>query len=171
MSEIWKPVPGWRGLYEVSSFGRVRSIAREVMTKRGFKQKVPGRVLRPGIARGYERVVLQKGGMRHDVAVHRLVLETFVGPCPDGMEACHGDDNRRNNLLMNLRWDTKSANCQDRTRNGGCAQTRKTHCPQGHPYSPENTYTYGKSRKCRTCHIRRTVARKRARRITKEIAP
>jgi hypothetical protein len=50
--------------------------------------------------------------------VHRLVLEAFVGPCPDGMECCHDDGNPSNNRLDNLRWDTKRNNQNDRLRHG-----------------------------------------------------
>lgn len=50
--------------------------------------------------------------------VHRLVLIAFVGPCPDGMEACHEDGNVLNNALPNLRWDTPSANAADKIRHG-----------------------------------------------------
>lgn len=50
--------------------------------------------------------------------VHRLVLEAFVGPCPVGLECCHEDDNRANNVLQNLRWDTPKGNAADRYRNG-----------------------------------------------------
>lgn len=50
--------------------------------------------------------------------VHRLVLEAFVGPCPDEMECCHNDGNPLNNALDNLRWDTKRANQADRVKHG-----------------------------------------------------
>lgn len=61
---------------------------------------------------------------RHDgspqtpVRVHRLVLEAFAGPCPDGLEGCHNDGNPANNALPNLRWDTPKANQADRIRHG-----------------------------------------------------
>jgi hypothetical protein len=55
---------------------------------------------------------------RKSVLVHRLVLLVFVGPCPDGMECCHWDDDRSNNRLSNLRWDTRKANRSDGIRNG-----------------------------------------------------
>ena len=42
-----------------------------------------------------------------------MVLETFVGPCPKGMEACHNNDIKTDNRLSNLRWDTKSNNTFD----------------------------------------------------------
>jgi len=50
--------------------------------------------------------------------VHRLVLETFVGPCPEGMVCCHGDGDTANNALGNLRWDTQRGNLADRERHG-----------------------------------------------------
>jgi hypothetical protein len=50
--------------------------------------------------------------------VHRLMLETFVGPCPEGMIACHNDGNPRNNTASNLRWDTPANNSQDSVRHG-----------------------------------------------------
>jgi hypothetical protein len=50
--------------------------------------------------------------------VHRLVLEAFVGPCPEGMECCHYDGNPLNNHLGNLRWDTHKNNEADKRRHG-----------------------------------------------------
>lgn len=50
--------------------------------------------------------------------VHRLVLESFVGPCPPGQEACHNDGNTANNCVNNLRWDTHLANIADTDRHG-----------------------------------------------------
>jgi hypothetical protein len=52
------------------------------------------------------------------VYVHRLVLETFVGPCPEGMECRHLDDNPTNNQRSNLAWGTRLQNITDRFRNG-----------------------------------------------------
>jgi hypothetical protein len=52
--------------------------------------------------------------------VHRLVLEAFVGPCPEGMEACHNNGDPADNRLENLRWDTRSANAKDKVRHGRC---------------------------------------------------
>lgn len=55
---------------------------------------------------------------RQTFLVHRLVLEAFVGPCPEGMMACHADDNPTNNNLSNLRWGTIHDNLADAYRNG-----------------------------------------------------
>lgn len=53
--------------------------------------------------------------------IHHLVLETYIGSCPDGMECCHSDGNMANNNLNNLRWDTHSSNVKDAVKHG-------THC-------------------------------------------
>lgn len=50
--------------------------------------------------------------------VHRLVLEAFVGPCPDGHQACHGDRDTSNNRLTNLRWGTYRENHEDKVKHG-----------------------------------------------------
>lgn len=74
------------------------------------------RRLRPGDkGRGY-LVVSINGHMRR---IARLVLETFVGPCPEGMEACHFPDrDPGNNAVSNLRWDTHINNSRDRNAHG-----------------------------------------------------
>ena len=51
--------------------------------------------------------------------VHRLILEAFIGPCPDGLEGCHGPDtDTSNNRLDNLRWDTHQSNIDDTEHDG-----------------------------------------------------
>lgn len=110
--EEWRPVLGWEGYYLVSNQGRVKSVPR--VTDNGFR--VMGRLRQPAMqGRGnpYWQVHLMRGGRGtpfYRVAVHRLVLESFVGPCPEGMEACHNNGNGFDNRLENLRWDTHGAN-------------------------------------------------------------
>ena len=65
--------------------------------------------------RGHQAIWLGRGRQRF---VHRLVLEAFVGPCPDGMECRHLDDDPGNNRLGNLCWGTPAENTDDRFRNG-----------------------------------------------------
>lgn len=67
------------------------------------------------------RVTLYRNNKPHKKLVHRLVLETFIGPCPEGMEGCHNNGNSLDNSLLNLRWDTRQNNAQD-------AIKHKTHC-------------------------------------------
>lgn len=64
-------------------------------------------------------VQLCRDGKAYRRFVHRLILEAFVGPCPDGMECCHFPDrDTKNNRLSNLRWDTKEANMADKICHG-----------------------------------------------------
>ena len=149
MSEEWRPVVTWEGSYEVSDQGRVRSLDHIDSLGRTWRGKVLKPTVRPD---GRLTVTLHLGNRRERFRVHRLVLESFVGPCPDGMECCHWDDNPANNHLENLRWDTRSANAFDNIRNGNHPEARKTHCPHGHRYSEENTYRSALgSRHCRIC--------------------
>lgn len=68
---------------------------------------------------GHLFVRLRRDGKYFTRYVHVLVLEAFVGPCPVGMECCHGPDrNPANNHADNLRWDTHAENIRDRTRHG-----------------------------------------------------
>lgn len=67
---------------------------------------------------GYIRVALCKDLKVHYKRVHRLVLETFIGPCPEGMECCHENDVRADNRLKNLRWDTRENNQRDSIKHG-----------------------------------------------------
>jgi hypothetical protein len=61
-------------------------------------------------------ITISIGGKR--TYLGRVVLATFVGPCPQGMECCHGDGDPANNNLWNLRWDTRAANVSDTIRHG-----------------------------------------------------
>lgn len=57
-------------------------------------------------------------GMYMNRQVHQLVLEAFVGPRPDGTEACHNNGTRTDNNLANLRWDTRKSNHADKKKHG-----------------------------------------------------
>ncbi|MGH3523987.1 MAG: NUMOD4 domain-containing protein [Mycobacterium sp.] len=82
MTEIFKPIPGFVGSYEVSNYYRVRSLDRIVMRRNGYPHRVHGRVLAPRIHRrsGLSRVTLATGkrGQVVEVYVHRLVREMFA---------------------------------------------------------------------------------------------
>lgn len=157
--ERWLPVVGWEGSYEVSDLGRVRSVDRLIKHSYGGYRHLRSRIIRqrPGLKNSaHLKVSLSRQGVNHHRWVHRLVLESFVGPCPDGMEGCHENGDPTDTRLTNLRWDTRSANSRDAVRHGTNWQTKKTHCAQGHEFSPENTIWITEPgrrtwRRCKTC--------------------
>ena len=119
MTEIWRDVVGYVGSYQVSDLGRVRSLERVVMMKNGISKTVIGRILRHSPDDlGRIRVFLSNQEGVKTIRVHRLVLEAFVGPCPEGMEGCHNDGDHTNNQPSNLRWDTHYNNVQDMVKHG-----------------------------------------------------
>ena len=152
--EVWKPVPGYEGFYSVSDLGRVRSDKRTIVDKNGHSRRIPGAIITPEKkSSGYLIVRLCKNHDQNKRYVHRIVLETFVGEAPAGMQACHWNDDKEDNRLENLRWGTPNENMFDRVRNGIHHNAVKTHCKWGHEFTPENTVpqSNGKNRQCKTC--------------------
>jgi hypothetical protein len=165
-SETWLPVVGYEGYYEVSSHGRVRSVDRVIVRSDGQTRHFRGQMmaLSPDSQGNYLLVRLKRDGGGRTFLVHRLMLEAFRGPCPDGMESCHGNDIKDDNRLENLRWDTPTENNLDIVANGNHHNANKTHCPSGHEYTPENTYVMKKRngmtyRVCRICDNARNRAK------------
>lgn len=112
--EEWRSIAGYSG-YEVSSLGRVRSLARLDAAGNRMKERLLAPRLHTG---GYLRVQLSSAGKSRDFFIHRLVLQAFVGPCPPNQEGCHNDGNRQNNEATNLRWDTRFQNMADKKLHG-----------------------------------------------------
>ena len=86
-------------------------------------------------------------------AVHKMVWEEANGPVPEGLFVCHHCDTPACYNIEHLFIDTPGGNMRDMTSKGRHWQQKKTHCPQGHLYSEENTYYYPKTgrRGCREC--------------------
>lgn len=123
MRERWRNVIGYEGLYKVSDWGRVRSLDRVVSDPRGGTRKLKGQILlgRPAMKNGAIlalTVRLFRGGKGLNRAIHRIVLEAFVGPCPMDMEGCHNDGDPTNNAVSNLRYDSKENNELDKRKHG-----------------------------------------------------
>ncbi len=117
--EVWADVLGYEGLYKVSNFGRVKSLARRVYKKDGslhYTQRE--RVLKYQVStNGYPMVNLTSG-ISGIFCIHYLVLITFVGPKPDDYQCRHLDGVRTNNLVNNLLWGTVQENADDRKKHG-----------------------------------------------------
>ena len=101
-----RPIPGWPG-YQATDDGRIWSDH-----KHGFLiGEINGKYRR-------HYVNITRDGRSRMRQVHCLILETFIGPCPPGMECRHLDGNALNNNLSNLKWGTKKENAQDTLRHG-----------------------------------------------------
>lgn len=115
MSEIWKDIDGWEGLYQISNKGNVRSIAR-------------ARLLKPQPnSSGYLRVELKMHGKSSRRFVHRLVAEHFVSnPKPNEYAIVnHIDSNPLNNSESNLEWTTPLGNTQHAKQKGRLVRTKE----------------------------------------------
>lgn len=117
MEEIWKPVVGYEGFYEVSNIGRVRSLARIVECNDGRKRKIKDRILKgSSYSGGYSGVTLHKDGCTKTANIHRIVAEAFVPNPLEKEEVNHKDENPSNNHASNLEWVTHKENLNYGTR-------------------------------------------------------
>ena len=107
MEEIWKDVPEYENLYQVSNLGRVKSLERTIKTKKGVYQKFKERIKTTNsrnTKNGYLRVSLCKQGKQKTFLVHQLVAIAFLGHKINGMKYVvnHKDFNKLNNNASNL---------------------------------------------------------------------
>lgn len=131
MKEVWESVVD--GFYLVSNIGRVRRIST-------------GRILRPGIVKGYEQVVLSIHGERRQRKVHKLVAEAFIGPCPMNAEVNHVDGVKRHNVFTNLEYTTQKGNAEHAAKTGLLAQGEAHWCSKlnkGDVYAIRDIYRKG----------------------------
>lgn len=97
LEEIWLPIKGFEGQYEVSSFGRVRSL--------NYKHTGQVRVLSQTKDKfGYLQISLYKNGKEKRYLVHRLVAAAFIPNWFDDPQVNHIDEDKTNNNVYNLEW-------------------------------------------------------------------
>ncbi len=162
----YRDVPGFPG-YRVGDDGSVWTCKRKGGNDRAAGKRGSWRLLSVHRTRtGYCLVNLDVDGRNHVRQVHRLVLEAFVGPRPDGMEACHyPDSDKENNRLTNLRWDTHDENAKDRYRDRGPVTEKECRgCVSIKPVSEfyrDPRSTDGYVSRCRACYTRDSAERLR----------
>jgi hypothetical protein len=112
--EEWKDIKGYEGKYQVSNYGRVRSLDRVVSTGLNRSRTSKGKVLKPVMVlkgdnkRPYNVISLSNGVVVNQY-IHILVAESFVGRI-DGLVVDHIDNNSLNNLHSNLQYITQKEN-------------------------------------------------------------
>lgn len=117
--EIWKDIPGYENSYEISNLGRVRSLDRIIIRRDGKKYSSKGKVLKQNTDKyGYNYVNLRKDYSQKSFVIHNLVTSVFIGEKPKGYEVCHINNDKSDNSILNLRYDTKRENAIDHYRTG-----------------------------------------------------
>ena len=112
MNEIWKDIPEYEGIYQVSNLGHVKSLSR--VTSHGHSRKE--RILKPLYNFGYSSYVLSKDHIKKTAFSHCLVMLAFCGPKELGAVVDHIDGNRSNNGLNNLHYVTQRENIRKSTQ-------------------------------------------------------
>lgn len=131
MEEVWKAIKGYEGLYEVSSYGRVRSLDHLIEQPHPRNPAYTLRYIQKGKIKnlrhhqaGYWVVDLYKGNLSETKTVHRMVAEAFI-PNPDNLpEVNHIDENKENSRVDNLEWCTRKQNVNHGT---GCERMGRKH--------------------------------------------
>lgn len=120
LNEEWKPIKGYENLYEISNYGRVRSLDKYVKSKNGSMQFRKGKLIIPHIPNKkapHYQIQLWKNGAYKYFYIHQLVYIAFVGQIPEGMQVNHLNENGIDNRLENLNLMTPKENSNWGTRN------------------------------------------------------
>jgi hypothetical protein len=119
MEEKWADITGYEGLYQVSNWGKVKSISRTIRRSNGRLHTVKEKYLKlfPDNC-GYMVAYLNKSGKKHNFRVHRLVAKAFIPNLKNKPQVNHKDGNKTNNNVENLEWCTNGENQIHAFQNG-----------------------------------------------------
>lgn len=123
MIEIWKDIKDFEGIYQVSTFGRIKRLSRKTINEgllgKNKELQLKEIILKPStITKGYKGITLTKDKKRYPKKVHRLVAEAFIPNPNNKPQINHIDCNKSNNNINNLEWCTNSENQKHAFKNG-----------------------------------------------------
>lgn len=124
MKEVWKDIKGYEGLYQISNFGRIKSLEKIIKINNGWRNKEE-EILKAKTTGKYNHIKLHKNGQSKNFLIHRLVAEMFIPDKAsfksmpeedrtkinlDKLVVNHKDENKLNNKADNLEWCTYKYN-------------------------------------------------------------
>lgn len=123
--EIWKDIPGFEDMYQVSNLGRIKSKCRTVTVVRTgyrpcvFSYTIPEKIMNQSIRTDYYCITLCRDGVHSNHLVHRLVAKSFLDDYSEDLEVNHKNEDKLDNRLSNLEMCTRQYN-----KNYGTGTTR-----------------------------------------------
>lgn len=162
MEEIWKDIKGYEGLYQISNFGRVKSLKRKTLNSKCLYDKILNNRINHN---GYFMIFLSKNKKIKGFRINRLVAEAFLPNPNNKPQVNHKDGNKTNNRIDNLEWCTAKHNTQHAIKNG--LRTNKYHreivqcdldnnlIKEWHSIKEATNFGFSKSGICQCCKSKR----------------
>jgi hypothetical protein len=137
MEEIWKKVENYEGYYEVSNFGRIRSVNRKIKASRGSTRIREGKIMIPQLKKNYYEINLSKLSDTKNYILHRLIAKAFIPNPLNKKEVNHINGIGTDNRIENLEWVTARENSLHAYRTG-LKKTRKGEGKENSKLTEEN---------------------------------